>query len=55
MSEVNTGTLKSRVVELVEDHAKLAPPMQPINHDADKYDTYLDQLGVVYPTLECPS
>ena len=28
MSEVNTGTLKSRVIELVEDHAKLAPPMQ---------------------------
>ena len=24
MSEVNTGTLKSRVIELVDDHAKLA-------------------------------
>jgi len=26
--------------------------MRPFYYDAEKHETYLDQLGVVYPTLE---
>jgi aminobenzoyl-glutamate utilization protein B len=64
MSEVNTGALKSRVIgaddkpplDLNQDSmARFRPLMQPFYYDANKYDTYLDQLGVVYPTLERPS
>ena len=29
--------------------------MQPFYYDADKYDTYLEQLGVTYPVLERPT
>ena len=34
---------------------KFRPLMQPFYYDAKRYDTYLEQLGVVYPTLERPS
>jgi aminobenzoyl-glutamate utilization protein B len=34
---------------------KFRPLMQPFYYDATRYDTYLEQLGVVYPTLERPS
>ena len=33
---------------------KFRPLMQPFYYDAKRYDTYLEQLGVVYPTLERP-
>ena len=34
---------------------KFRPLMQPFYYDAKRYDTYLEQLGVVYPTLERPT
>ena len=34
---------------------KFRPLMQPFYYDADKYDTYLEQLGVQYPVLERPT
>lgn len=34
---------------------KFRPLMQPFYYDADKYDTYLEQLGVEYPVLERPT
>jgi aminobenzoyl-glutamate utilization protein B len=33
---------------------KFRPLMQPFYYDSKRYDTYLEQLGVVYPTLERP-
>jgi aminobenzoyl-glutamate utilization protein B len=83
MSEINTSGLKARVIEAVNEHAKLA---QVINdslfsfgepgfheYETSKYltatleqhgfavqrgvasITYMEQLGIVYPTLERPS
>jgi aminobenzoyl-glutamate utilization protein B len=34
---------------------KFRPLMQPFYYDADKYDTYLEQLGVQYPVRERPT
>jgi aminobenzoyl-glutamate utilization protein B len=34
---------------------KFRPLMRPFYYDAEKYDTYLEQLGVEYPVLECPA
>jgi aminobenzoyl-glutamate utilization protein B len=34
---------------------KFRPQMRPFYYDASRYDTYLDQLGVSYPTLERPT
>jgi hypothetical protein len=34
---------------------KCRPSMQPFNYDARRYDAYLEQAGVVYPTQERPS
>jgi aminobenzoyl-glutamate utilization protein B len=31
---------------------KFRPLQKPFYYDPTKYDTYLEQLGVVYPTLE---
>jgi aminobenzoyl-glutamate utilization protein B len=33
---------------------KFRPLQKPFYYDPTKYDTYLEQLGVVYPTLEPP-
>jgi aminobenzoyl-glutamate utilization protein B len=34
---------------------KFRPLMRPFYYDADKYDTYLEQLDVAYPQLERPA
>ena len=31
------------------------PKMKPLYYDASKYDTYLEQIGVKYPTLQPPA
>lgn len=40
-------------IELNEDiMATWRPAMKAFYYDPDKYDTYLDQLGIDYPTLK---
>jgi len=34
---------------------KFRPLMRPFYYEADKYDTYLEQLDVSYPQLERPA
>ena len=34
---------------------RFRPLMRPFYYNADKYDTYLEQLGVSYPQLERPA
>jgi aminobenzoyl-glutamate utilization protein B len=31
------------------------PAMKALYYDSSKYDTYLEQLGIKYPTLQPPS
>ena len=43
------------VVELNRDiMARFRDDMRPYYFDPDRYDTYLEQLGVQYPTLRAP-
>jgi aminobenzoyl-glutamate utilization protein B len=35
----------------IGDHGSLPPEMRKFYYDASKYETYLDQLGVKFPTL----
>ena len=37
-----------------ETMARFRPEMRKFYYDAAKYDTYLDQLGVKFPTLAKP-
>ena len=30
---------------------QMRPKMEPLYYDPSKYDSYLEQLGVAYPTL----
>ena len=38
-----------------EKMARFRPQIAPLRYDPDRYDTYLEQLGVHYPTLEPPA
>ncbi len=38
--------LNERIMDLYR------PKLEPFYYDSSKYDTYLEQLGVAYPTLE---
>jgi aminobenzoyl-glutamate utilization protein B len=38
-----------------ERMARFRPLIEPLIYDETKYDTYLEQLGIEYPTVERPT
>ncbi|MBT5072168.1 MAG: amidohydrolase [Kordiimonadaceae bacterium] len=46
-----SATEKPAIEKNVDIMAKFKPQLKELYYDADKYDTYLEQLGITYPTL----
>ena len=47
-----SGISRKLAIHLNDDlMSKMRPQMEPYYYDSRKYDTYLDQLGVKFPTL----
>ena len=47
-----TATDKPAIWLNADRMAKYRPLMRPYYYDASRYDTYLDQLGITYPTIK---
>lgn len=50
-----TAEDKPAIEKNVELMAKYRPLQEKFYYDPEKYDTYLEQLGITYPTLERPA
>jgi aminobenzoyl-glutamate utilization protein B len=46
-----SATEKPAIEKNVDIMAKFKPQLKELYYDPDKYDTYLEQLGITYPTL----
>jgi len=46
-----SATEKPAIEKNVDIMAKFKPQLKELYYDAGKYDTYMEQLGITYPTL----